>query len=168
MSVYFWQISTSMLFYCHFNQLIVMNDQFSAASIHVASFFQAPRMPIFLIPQLVLLLILWLPAMAVCVSLSLHIMHSGQQFDFQKPCPTCLYSCFTWSHAQWNLLLCAPQTWIWSILCLKESIAKLGLPTVPKHSKIYRLQGGRWNKKATGKISSVEPGSLLLVAIQNV
>lgn len=141
MSVHFCHIYTSMLFYCHFNQLIVMNDQFSAASIHLTSSFQAPRMPIFLIPQLLLLLTLGLPAMAVCMSL--HTMHPGQQFDFQKPFSTCLYRCFTWSHAQWNLLFSAPQTWIWSIFCLKESIAKLGLPAVPKHCKMYHLQGGR-------------------------
>lgn len=102
---------------------------------------------------------------SVCVWL---IMHPGQQFDLQKPCSTCLYTCFTWNHAQWNLLFCAPQTWIWSIFHLKESIAKMGLPAVLKHPKIYRLQGGRWNKKATGKISSVKPGFPLLVTIQNM
>lgn len=136
MSAHFWQIYTSVLFYGHFNQLRVMNDQFSATSIQVASFFRAPRMPIFLILQLVILLTLKL-----CVLL---IMHPGQQCDLQKPCPTHLYSCFTWNHAQWNLLFR-------SIFCLKESTAKLGLPPVPKHHQIYRLQGGRWNKKAIGK-----------------
>lgn len=96
------------------------------------------------------------------------ITHPGQQFDLQKPCLTSLYSCFTWNHAQWNLLFCVPETWIWSIFCLQESMAELGLPAVPKHHKIDHLQGGRRNKKATGKISSVEPGSLLLVTTQNI
>lgn len=38
-----------------------------------------------------------------------------------------------------NLLVCAPQTWIWSIFCLKESIVE---HEVPKHCNIYYLQEG--------------------------
>lgn len=165
MAARFWQIYISTLLCCHFDQLVVMNDQFSPTSNQVAFTFQAPRMPIFLIPQLVLLLTLRLQKQQ-CVCFVHNVPWSA------------IWPSEALSHLSLYLLHLEPCSVKLTVLCptnmdlenfrLKESIAKLGLPAVPKHRKIYHLQGGRWNKKATGKISSVKPGSLLLVTIQNM